>query len=453
MSRRSPRLLALAGAGFLCTSVSLGALVVTTDGASAAATYSAVAAAEGLRVSVLAENGPATNTPIDFGGPVAQSTVDSLGVSRSFASHPYPGELPVSGPGLVAGVSGGAVNLPAYPWYVNAEHPAAPERSYDQGGIHLAAKADEQASSAAGSSGVKSDQATAGFAGASAVTEAKHDGAVRSTATSEVQGVGIGPLVIGRLLASAETVREPSGNVVKRAELTGTGLTVGGVGVVLTPKGLAVGDAQLPTADTAAVQRTLDEAGMKVRYVAGREDATGVVSPALEISYSRPIDSPVTRGGVTLVFGAAAARVEGTGASVEPALPDFSSPPADPSMTADPTTPAAETAGVGLEAPPSTSGPFGAGGARDVGASFGFGAHAPAGSVSSSENPATATSLASGTAPAPGPAVTLPTQTSGVAATAPAFQMKSPYAVVGLAAGLLILTVSGFGLVRPQGEE
>jgi hypothetical protein len=447
---RKPRLLALAGAGALCTSVSLGALAFTTDGASAAPTYSAVASAEGLRASVLAQNGPVTNTPIDFGGPVAQSTVDSLGVSRSFASHPYPGELPVSGPGLVAGVSGGALNLPTYPWYVNAEHPAVPERSYDQGGVHLTAKAAERASSAAATSGAKSDQATAGFAGASAVTEATPDGAVRSSATSELSGVAVGPLVIGRLLASAETTRDPGGTVVKHADLTGTGLTVGGISVVVTPKGLAVGDTRLPAADTAAVQRTLDEAGMKVRYLAGREDATGVVSPALEISYTRPIDSPVTRGGVIIVFGAAAARVDGAGA-VEPPPADLSgsNPSAGPNPNPGATAPPAGTAAVASGNPAGQSGPFDPTVGSSSGQSFEPGNQPPMGPVSVAMG---GESTARPTTPLAPSTLSVPTQTAGVE-TVPAFQMKSAYAVVGLAAGLMILTVSGFGLVRPQREE
>jgi hypothetical protein len=120
------RALYLAGAsGFLAAAV-LAMAPTGAGGADAPATptsYEALASAEGVRVSLGAPGFVAVDTFIDGGGPISQSVIDGLGNSQAFASLPYPGDLAISGPGLLAGLTG-LPSPPPYPFYVSRWTPA-----------------------------------------------------------------------------------------------------------------------------------------------------------------------------------------------------------------------------------------------------------------------------------------------------------------------------------------
>ena len=79
----------------------------------------------------------AVDTFIDGGGPVAQSILDGLGNSQSFASLPYPSDNAISGPGLVAGLTG-LPSPPPYPFYVNSSYPTQEKAEFARPGINLA---------------------------------------------------------------------------------------------------------------------------------------------------------------------------------------------------------------------------------------------------------------------------------------------------------------------------
>src|ERR1041384_2164151 len=116
------RALGLAGASVLLGSVVLATASTVAGGAEAPAqptSYEAVASAEGFRFSWGAPGFVAVDTFIDGGGPVSQSVIDGLGNSRAFASLPYPGDLAISGPGLLAGLTG-LPSPPPYPFYVQS---------------------------------------------------------------------------------------------------------------------------------------------------------------------------------------------------------------------------------------------------------------------------------------------------------------------------------------------
>ena len=110
------------------------------------AAFTATAAADGARFAMTVPNAPGTNTPIDGGGPSAQATVSSIGASQAFASLPYPGDLPVRLPGLLAGV--GVPGVPQYPFYAASDHPTAPDASLEAPGYSLRAASREDRSSA-----------------------------------------------------------------------------------------------------------------------------------------------------------------------------------------------------------------------------------------------------------------------------------------------------------------
>jgi hypothetical protein len=90
--------------------------------------FEARATAEGFRFTFGAPGFVAVDTFIDGGGPVASSVLDGLGNSQSFASLAYPSDNAISGPGLVAGLTG-LPSPPPYPFYVNSSYPTQERRS------------------------------------------------------------------------------------------------------------------------------------------------------------------------------------------------------------------------------------------------------------------------------------------------------------------------------------
>ena len=109
------------------------------SGADGGGSFSAVASSSGLRLSVTAPGYAAVQELTDFGFPVAQATVDSLGESSGFASYPYPGGTFLAGPGTLAGFAGqGLPPFLAYPFIVSSSYPGQPESKADPPGYQLA---------------------------------------------------------------------------------------------------------------------------------------------------------------------------------------------------------------------------------------------------------------------------------------------------------------------------
>src|SRR5437879_2401595 len=100
------RLVTAAGTMVLFGTIVLSAGVVRAGAEGETLSYEGVASADGVRFSMGAPGFVAVDTFIDGGGPVAQAIIDGLGNSRSFAALPYPGDLAISGPGLLAGLTG-----------------------------------------------------------------------------------------------------------------------------------------------------------------------------------------------------------------------------------------------------------------------------------------------------------------------------------------------------------
>ena len=137
------------------TVVALGAagvLAVGLTGAGRAGAdairFSASATADGGRLAFLVPGASVSDQIIDGGGPVAQADLDSLGSSRAFASTPYPGELGVIGPGIVASLIN-APQPPPYPFIAQSSHPSTPEQHVEYGQFFkLQARSEETSSSA-----------------------------------------------------------------------------------------------------------------------------------------------------------------------------------------------------------------------------------------------------------------------------------------------------------------
>ena len=288
-----------------------GALIMTVALAMprtvhAATTFEAVAAADGIRVAMRVPNAPVTDTPVDGGGPSAQAVLNSAGVSRAFAAHPHPGEAVVTGPGTVAGFTGGQVNPPAYPFAVSSDHPTVPEQANEQGPYILKASSAERRSGSEARVGADSGPVVTARASVDV------DDAVVATAaaTSDVSLLVVGDARFGRVLSTATVTRAADGTLTRSSDLQVTGFTVGGTSVAIGPGGLTLPGGAVPLPPTDPVQKVLADAGITVTYLAAQPQSTGVVAPGLAIT--APVQTP--DGGkatVTYTLGQASAAVAG----------------------------------------------------------------------------------------------------------------------------------------------
>lgn len=289
-------------AGTLILTVALA----TPRAVEAATTFEAVAAADGIRIAMRFPNAPVTDTPVDGGGPTAQAVLNSSGVSRAFAAQPYPGEAVVTGPGTVAGFTGGQVNPPAYPFVVSSDHPTVPEQSNEQGPYSLKASSAERQSASEARVGADSGP----LVSARASVELGDAGEATAAAISDVSSLAVADVRFGRVLSTASVRRAPDGTLTRSSDLQVTGFTVGGTSVAIGPAGLTLpaGTVPLPPADP--VRKMLADAGITITYLAAQPHPTGVVAPGLAIT--APVQTP--DGGtatVTYTLGQSSAAVAG----------------------------------------------------------------------------------------------------------------------------------------------
>jgi hypothetical protein len=336
----------------------------------AATTFEAVAAADGIRVGMRVPNAPVTDTPVDSGGPTAQAVLNSSGVSRAFASHPYPGEAVVTGPGTVAGFTGGQVSPPAYPFAVASDYPTVAEQSNESGPYILKVSSGERRSESEARVGA----APGPLVSSQAVVELDAAGGATGAAVSDVSSLAVGDVRLGRVLSTARVTRGADGDLTRSSDLQVTGFTVAGTAVALGPAGLTLAGSAVPLPPADPVRQTLAGAGITVTYLAAQPQPNGVVAPGLAIS------APVQLAGgntatVTYTLGQTSASIAGVpvpgGDIVNVAIPDdFATPAGSGSASASPqaSNPLDSAAAVGL---PSVTGvastPLGAsaGGAAD----------------------------------------------------------------------------------------
>ena len=82
--------------------------------------FSATAASDAFRLQYEIPKFLAVERFVDGGGPTAQAQLDSLGTAQAFSSFPYPGDLAVNGPGLIAIFTGFPFPM-TYPLYIEAD--------------------------------------------------------------------------------------------------------------------------------------------------------------------------------------------------------------------------------------------------------------------------------------------------------------------------------------------
>ena len=346
------RTLYLAGASGLLASAVLAFAPAGAGGAeppAAPTSYEAHASAEGVRFSFGAPGFVAVDTFIDGGGPISQSVIDGLGNSQAFAALPYPGDLAISGPGLLAGLTG-LPSPPAYPFYVSSSHPTVPEAELAQPGYELAATSSESESKAStmtgGGQGSGDGASKIGSSVTTAVTSRDaSSGMVIAVAagTADIINIG-GVLRIGQVDSKAKVTRGPGTEPNREASFVINGMTIAGQTVGFSDKGFTFGGTNTPIPPGNPLLETLKQAKISVEYLARIDNPDGVVSPGLVIRQEQ-----ATPGGPTMViryvFGqmAASATVSGSPTSIGDDLAPIGEVPADTQVIGPPVDPVPAT--------------------------------------------------------------------------------------------------------------
>lgn len=425
-----------------------GGLVVTGSGVGRAeavgeaTSYEAVASAEGVRFSMSAPNFVAVETFIDGGGPVAQAVIDGLGNSHAFASLPYPGDLAITGPGLLAGLTG-LPSPPPYPFFVNSSHPTKPEGKLAHPGYELAAASGEASSQSSATTGGASGDSAIGRTVAKAVSQRDPaTGAVSAEATGTADVINIGGVLrIGQVDALARVTRSPGQDPVRQASFAINGMTIAGTSVGFSDKGFTVGDTTTPIPPGDALTEALKQAKITVQYVGRADNPDGVVSPGLVVTQEQQMPSGPTLV-LRYVFGrmAASATLSGSETSIGSDLPLETTGPSEPvvegsfdTVTA-PVTPVSDTATV----PPLT-------GFDD----YGDGGFTGPGSATADNSAPVATDVAgefAAATPAPDPAPNGEVQAATPIAQQPVLQVDTVSIYVILAVGALAALAGGLVL-------
>ena len=265
------------------------------------------AIAEGFRFTFGAPGFVAVDTFIDGGGPVASSTLDGLGNSNSFASLPYPSDNAISGPGLVAGLTG-LPSPPSYPFYVNSSYPTQEKAEYAGPGITLQALSSEPATEGTASSGGGGGGSAIGAT--SAHTSSRREaGAIIAEAVVTADMINIADtLKIASGKVSAMMSRSGTGDPVKASSFTLDGVSIAGQGVGFNEKGFVFAGSGAPIPPENPLMDALRQAGIDVRYLAATSDDNGIISPGVVITQKAQFPgSPVMI--FTYVLGRARANV------------------------------------------------------------------------------------------------------------------------------------------------
>jgi hypothetical protein len=304
--------------------------------------FSATAAADGVRESVDIPGAPLDDRLIDTGGPTAQAAVTSFGTSTGYAALPDPGSLVNSAPGLVTGLVGqGAAGLPPIklptvppiPVEVATSASGTTSAHTGAGPYSISAKSATTSSSADATGGLESGL-TGDIAGlASHVSIATHsDGSVTAAASTEVNGLAVGPLSIGSITSTASETLSASGVITPSSSTKITALSVGGIAVTVGDGGLAAGGGNLPLPVGKLLAPLLSAANITTMITTTKTTKGRVVAPAVLLTV--PVRSGIgtAAGTMSLTIGGATASMSGAsgGAPVPTPVVSASTGPTPP---------------------------------------------------------------------------------------------------------------------------
>jgi hypothetical protein len=308
--------------------VAAGAFLATSSPARADGplpTYQALASATGIQLTYTSPGFPATDTPLNSGGPTAEVSVDSLGGSLGYAALPDPGKFVTTLPGTGAGLAaGGLAGLPPtnvppppnYPFFVATDATTNPTDSIGAGPYGLQSESANRSGHA---------QAYGGFAvsavgnvslATSEVRAGSVENGIVATASSDIQGLTIGPLTFGQILSRASRTLSSDGSNSPSSSLQISGMRIGGLPISLTKDQLNLPGPSYPLQMDGAMSDALKSAGITITVVSARESKTSVVAPALVITAPAAIPgATAAESRFTLTLGGAIASLTGSGGS------------------------------------------------------------------------------------------------------------------------------------------
>jgi len=329
-SRKIPR----AGFAALVFVSASGLLVHPAASEVEAGGFVAVASAQAARVSYGDEGFLIVKSLFDSGGPVSQAVLNPID-GESFASLPYPGETPLSGPGLIA--ANGGPTLPAYPFFVSASTTNPEQKFADPGNVYsIAAKVSDGVATGDARVGAGNTDTIATGQRTLATAGMKAD-AVTATAQTTVEGIslGAGALRIGSVRSRSVTTYAFGTKPETATELVIEGGRAGGMTFSYGPQGLTVASGGIPVPagqGLETINKTLAPSGLTLRFVGDAEVPGGRSAAALEVAQAGALPTG-GQGHGRIQFGAASTGITiGGGASaltppvppapVESAAPD-----------------------------------------------------------------------------------------------------------------------------------
>ena len=296
-----------------------GTLVLTSPGARATAvtSFTVRARADALAVQVIDPAAPLFPAgEITYATPAtAQAVVDSVGESTAFASSPYPGDALAGLPSLVNGFAGngGFPPLPAYPFLAASSYPRTPTSDQTQGPYRISATSAPTTSTGSAQIGVLTAPAIAAVRATATATVDPATGRMTALANDTIDALAIGPLLtIGDVSAYARVVSTPGQAPLKQTSFSVGTITIGGVTVGFTDKGLQVGTGTVPGVSPDALNALLRSAGVTLTYLPAVQTPTSIESAGLAVTWARAVPS---QGVVTVTITLGRVLVQTTYAS------------------------------------------------------------------------------------------------------------------------------------------
>jgi hypothetical protein len=280
--------------------------------------WAASARADAMAIEYLNTSAPVFGTePVIYGTPAsASSLVASVPQSTAWAAAPYPGDIMVgaadNGNGALVGAGLPGI-FASYPFYVQSDHPLAPDKVQDQSGNRLVAHSEQYLSSSEARSGL----VTGDFLAALQAQAASHSSV--DPATGELTAIAdsrldafrfTDKLQIGRSVSHAKIVKTPGQELVKESSFTIGSIIVNGVEMSYGDQGFKFAD-QSPSSpgDPKPLFDALKAAGISVEILPATGTDNSIESAGMKISQVQDYGSGKQR--ISFILGRVSAAVTG----------------------------------------------------------------------------------------------------------------------------------------------
>jgi hypothetical protein len=286
------------------------------------------AAAYGTRVTEVVPSAPIADTILDGGGPTAQAGLGSLGDGTGYAALPDPGAFLVGAPDLVAGLLTINTTLPSYPLVVTADA-TTPHKKLAAAVYDIDAQHSDTSSSATAQVGVGLGVNVA-LVKSNASVSVQKDGSVIATATSDVEGLTLGPLSLGQVETTATRTLKPDGTITSKSDIHVDGLRIGGLQVPIpidALNGVGTGALPVPLSLGPVLDALLAPLGISIETMSAQQTGDTVTAPALILTGTIPLETLHLKlgtgdGTYRLALGESSARLVGSAAP-----PAYTPPP------------------------------------------------------------------------------------------------------------------------------